>query len=974
MKAINSGLFVVGMLVLIAVSPLFAPGLPSIADAPIHLFRTMEMVSSWADGVYYPRWAPNLAFGYGYPLFDFAPPLPYYIAGTFHIAGFSLEMSIKLLSIICVALYGLGMYLFTRNILGERAALLAAAANVYTPFRFREILLYGGNYPQILAIGLFPWVLWAFERSIADGRRRYIVAGALCYGALVLSHIFHAFIFTPLLILFIVLGVVIKTRFSRPDNRTVAETRLLELIRRLSRPMAALLLGLVLTAFFWAPALYDLKYTIAQEDYYLTRSDFRLRLLSFGDLFSLPVPLDGRADNPYVPFSLGVVVVVLAVLGVVYLLVASLHALRFKSIEPRPHAIWREVLYLAFFLLVLSGASFMMLRPAAILWETLPFLAYAEFPWRLMGVANLSAAFLAGGSVRLWERRADLRQRSFRLADFVLAASLLALILGVAVYLYPTKSFLRWGTPTLGDYVRYETYSQNVGTTGLAEYLPRWAEEIPTSSPLVGLLREGKPIEKLNRLTLPAGTQAITLDHSATNDSYRFSGESSFRAEFFTFFFPGWQAFLDGEPVPIHISAPLGLMAVDVPAGEHELLLRFGETPFRLAMDVISAIGLLGLVMWLVVGLMGGLSRGRRECKEGVPASSDLSISRVEVVSGSGLLGILLMIVFVAKIGFVDPYTTWFRRQSPPGKVVAAQHPMHIQLEDNVLFLGYDLVGNEVVHAGEPLQVRLYWQTSGPLSGDYVSFVHLDAPPDYTTFVTADNFQPGDPQAQIDVPSSYWNSTLYVRDEHRMVLPTEIPPIAYALRAGLYDRKTGKRLPISPQQAEQPGDDTIYLQQIHVLPGRLSRSAIGQRQQPYQLGEDIELLGYSVEMDEPTDVRIQPDQAIAVTLFWQALMPLQRDYTVFVQLLDERGQVWSQHDGPPVNGRYLTGSWLPRQIVEDKHVLNLVPDLPSGEYHLVVGMYDLETGARLAVRGRHGDVPNKAILLDAVLQLGDRSE
>ena len=75
-----------------------------------------------------------------------------------------------------------------------------------------------------------------------------------------------------------------------------------------------------------------------------------------------------------------------------------------------------------------------------------------------------------------------------------------------------------------------------------------------------------------------------------------------------------------------------------------------------------------------------------------------------------------------------------------------------------------------------------------------------------------------------------------------------------------------------------------------------------------------------------------------------------------------------------MNGRYLTGSWLPRQIVEDKHVLNLAPDLPSGEYHIVVGMYELDTGLRLAVRGRDGDVPDKAIPLDPVLQLGDRSE
>jgi hypothetical protein len=502
MKALVAGLILVGLMVVLAVSPLFPPGLPSIADAPIHLFRTMEMVSIWSDGVFFSRWSPDLAFGLGYPLFDFAPPLPYFFAGGLHVLGFSLENSIKLLAVLCMAIYGFGMYLFVRNVLGERGALLAAAAYLFTPFRFRESLLYGGNYPQILAIGLFPWVLWAFERVINDGRSRYVVAGALCYGALILSHNFHAFIFTPLLLVYIAVEALTRKKWGSLSAPPQASCGLLRL---LWRPLATLCLGLMLTAFFWAPALYDVQYTYAQADYYLTRSDFRLRLLSLGDLLAVPIPLDARADNPYVPFSLGVVIVLLAVLGVVYLALASLR-LVFSAYRCADRMrIRREIPPLAFFLAVLLGAALLMLQPAAPLWETLPFLPYAEFPWRLMGIANLAAAFLAGGSVRLWEWAAEWRERLSRLPDLALAVSVLGVILGVAVYFYPTRPFQRWGTPTLSDYIGYELATQNVGTTGLAEYLPGWAKEIPTSSPLVSSLREGKPIEKLDRSTLPFG-------------------------------------------------------------------------------------------------------------------------------------------------------------------------------------------------------------------------------------------------------------------------------------------------------------------------------------------------------------------------------------------------------------------------------------------------------------------------------------
>ena len=968
MKAPNPGLILVGLLVLLAVSPLFPPGLPSIADAPIHLFRTMEMVSVWADGVYFPRWAPNLAFGYGYPLFIFAPPLPYFIAGALHVLGFSLETSIKLLAILCMVLYGFGMYLFTRNVLGGRGALLAAAAYLYTPFRFREILLYGGNYTQILAIGLFPWVLWSFERIVASRRWRYVVAGALCFGMLILSHNFHAFIFTPLLLLYIALETLAGRVRGLPRQERGGAT----ILRKLGLPVLALLLGLVLTAFFWAPALHDLQYTAAQEDYYLARSDFRLRLLSLNDLLAPPIPLDGRADNPYVPFSLGISVIVLAGLGVIYLLLAWLCLTLSAAPCDGRGAMWREIRQLAFFLAVLLGASFVMLRPAALLWERLPFLPYAEFPWRLMGIANLAAAFLAGGSMRLWEWGSELRRWPSRLADVALMVSMLGLILGAAVYFYPTKPFIGWGTPTLSDYIHYEVQTQNLGTTGLAEYLPKWVEEIPTSSPLVSVMTEGTSVEKLDRAALPADVHAAALSHTSTEDRYQFNSNSAFRARFFTFYFPGWRAWLDGKPVPIHITSPLGLIAVDIPPGDHELLLRFGETPFRLAMDLISVLGWLVLIGLLVAWLLG--QAGRREEPKGHQPVAGVRPAQRRW-GRFWPLGMLLVLLFVAKVGVVDPHTTWFRRESPPNQVIDAQHPMYVPLEDNVLFLGYDLVGREGIYYGEELlQVRLYWQATGPLSGDYVSFVHLDAPPDNTTFAAADNYVPGDPQAQIDMPSLQWGPRLYVRDEHRLQIPEEIPSIAYALRAGLYDRQTGRRLSIVPGQTEGQAGDTILLQQIHVLPARTPYLAAAQSRHRYHLGESIELLGHRVDTGASENDFIQPGQTITVTLYWQALEPVIEDYTVFVHLLDEVGQVRGQNDGTPVGGRYPTQSWLPRQVIEDETALTLAPDLPSGEYQIAVGMYDLETGQRLPVEGNNGDVINDAILLETVLHIENHQE
>jgi len=157
------------------------------------------------------------------------------------------------------------------------------------------------------------------------------------------------------------------------------------------------------------------------------------------------------------------------------------------------------------------------------------------------------------------------------------------------------------------------------------------------------------------------------------------------------------------------------------------------------------------------------------------------------------------LLFFLVKVLVVDPHTTWFRRRSPVGQVVGVQHPARINLEDKVLFLGYDLVSGDTVRQGDDLSVRLYWLAlqpfdtlrTQPLNVNYSSFLHLDAPPDDATWATSDNMHPGDPQAQIDIPTSGWWTSLYVRDEHRLEVPPDIPPVQYLLRVGLYDQSTG---------------------------------------------------------------------------------------------------------------------------------------------------------------------------------------
>lgn len=74
-------------------------------------------------------------------------------------------------------------------------------------------------------------------------------------------------------------------------------------------------------------------------------------------------------------------------------------------------------------------------------------------------------------------------------------------------------------------------------------------------------------------------------------------------------------------------------------------------------------------------------------------------------------------------------------------------------------------------------------------------------------------------------------------------------------------------------------------------------------------------------------------------LLWDCLAPLDRDYTVFVQLVNAEGRTLASHDGPPASGTRPTRGWLPGETVHDVHTLTIPPDTPAGTYSLIAGLY-----------------------------------
>jgi len=110
-------------------------------------------------------------------------------------------------------------------------------------------------------------------------------------------------------------------------------------------------------------------------------------------------------------------------------------------------------------------------------------------------------------------------------------------------------------------------------------------------------------------------------------------------------------------------------------------------------------------------------------------------------------------------------------------------------------------------------------------------------------------------------------------------------------------------------------------------------------------GERARLVGYGLQ-PSPT-LRAGRAANLDIALLWQAERPMDVAYTVFVQLLNGEGKLVAQHDGPPDDGQSPTTGWQQGEQVPDVHRVAVPGDLPSGEYTLIVGLYDPATGARL---------------------------
>ena len=235
------------------------------------------------------------------------------------------------------------------------------------------------------------------------------------------------------------------------------------------------------------------------------------------------------------------------------------------------------------------------------------------------------------------------------------------------------------------------------------------------------------------------------------------------------FYFPGWQARIDSQAAPVYPSGEPGLVTVDVPAGDHVVELRFGDTPLR---RLANGVSLLSLGIWLALAIP--------------------TLRRRPWLTGLLFLGLLTAVAaWGAARPSIDP---------------AQREAILANLGGQAQLTGYAL-DRAAYRPGEDVRVTLYWLGSRHPDKDYKVFVHLRDLADQQMISQHDS----DPVYGF-TPMTRWEPGELMADEHLLPLPADTLPGTYQLWVGMYDPATGERL----TRADAHGQDRLPIGAVTV--------------------------------------------------------------------------------------------------------------------------------------------------------------
>ncbi len=525
---------------------LLVPGYYGASD-DLHIAWLSQMDKILRAGQIPPRFVPDLSYGFGYPLFNFVFPLPFYMGEAFHFLGFSFVDSIKAVFFASLFLSAFSMFFLLKEFLTKPLAIAGAVIYTYAPYRAVDLYIRGAVGEAVTFIFL-PLIVLSLIKSI-DSRKekfRWVGIGAVSIGGLILSHNITAYMFLPFTFLLIALLVF----FNKTDFKKIS-----------IQIFITIFLGLLISIYFWLPALVDsklMKYDTVFNfaDHFPTIKQLITPYWGYGA--SVPGPYDGMS------FFLGLPILILTIFGTFTFFVVK------KSMHNK-----EKVLFI-WALISLFIAIFLMNYRSSFIWSNLPLLPYFQFPWRFLIITTfISPVFLI-----VFKR--------FPYGSLIASILIAVTILFSFNYFKPQDFLGRTDGYYLNKYIPVPLASEEYKKTQ-EEYLrlPTYTTyRTKANLPLIYPFNDSiQNLKKINDLK----TEFETFSQTQETINYN------------KYYFPGWFVLVDNQRIDIKPGVPYGQITFNIPPGRHKILIGFEETSLKLILDIIS-LSSLSLALFFVLG------------------------------------------------------------------------------------------------------------------------------------------------------------------------------------------------------------------------------------------------------------------------------------------------------------------------------------------------------------------------------------
>ena len=506
----------------------FLPGFIPTHDGEYHIIRLWQFDKVLRGGQLIPFWAPDLNNGYGVPLFGFFYPIPNYIGETIHLLGFSFIDSTKLSLAFSLIISSLAFYLWLNCFFSKRASFAGSIFYILAPYHLLDIFI-RGSLGEAWAFAFAPLTLFTVTKLIKTKKRNlklYFRLLAISLTLLILSHnILGAVFFFFALFYGIILNLYLK------------KERFLLLF-------FGFIFSLLLSAFFILTVIFEAKYTtglkiINFKDHF--PAFFQLIFPSWGSGFSVFGIGDGMSFQIGPPHILAIFLAFL------------LFFLKDRK-NPLP----------LFFFIILIASLYLMLENSIFLWTLFSFLAYFQYPWRILSLVILISSFLVSYIIQM--------QGKFLAIFFVAAALFFSL-----PYSKPVIYEARYDN----YYLENPTWSKGTATLG-DSFSTLWFADT------------GKQAAKKNKIEIVSGKADVEIK-KIKSQSYQFyiKTESPIDVKINTAYFPGWRVYADRKEQRVDYSN--GLINFRVDSGEHLIDVNFEDTLVRKIGKAISLVAVVAL-------------------------------------------------------------------------------------------------------------------------------------------------------------------------------------------------------------------------------------------------------------------------------------------------------------------------------------------------------------------------------------------